>query len=66
MITTVFYLFNYFLKSIIATYGTPYDSEKKHALEAWGKKLKQMVDLTKNADNVVDINDHTNRKEAQL
>jgi integrase len=43
-----------------------YDSEKKHALEAWGKKLKQMVDLKQNTDNVVGINNHSNRKEAQL
>ncbi len=43
-----------------------YDSEKKNALEAWGKKLKQMIDSTQKANNVVDINDPSYRKEAQL
>ena len=43
-----------------------YDSEKRNALEAWGKKLKQLINLHQNTDNVVDISHSNNRKQAHI
>ncbi len=38
-----------------------YDAEKRHALELWGKKLKQLVDSGEATDNIVDFNIVYNR-----
>lgn len=33
-----------------------YDDEKRHALDAWGKRLAQLLDDTKSENNIVSLN----------
>jgi len=50
-------ILNHADSSITAIYDRhSYDSEKQHALAAWSKKLSQIIDDTKEADNVVAFN----------
>jgi len=49
-------ILNHVDSSITSIYDRhSYDAEKKHALESWGKKLKQLIDTTENTDNAVDF-----------
>lgn len=38
-----------------------YDAEKRNALEAWGERLSQLIDSSKNTNNIIDF-DHNNRQ----
>lgn len=53
-------ILNHVDSSITSIYDRhSYDAEKKHALDAWGMKLKQLIDSSENManiDNIVDIN----------
>jgi hypothetical protein len=34
-----------------------YDAEKRHALDAWSKKLKEIINSEKSGNNVIQLKD---------
>ena len=49
-------ILNHVDSSITSIYDRhSYDAEKKHALEAWGKELNQIIQPTAKKDNVIDL-----------
>ena len=55
-------ILNHIDSSITAIYDRhSYDSEKRNALEAWGKRLSQLIDSSQNTDNIIDLA-HNNRQ----
>ena len=53
---------NHIDSSITAIYDRhSYDAEKRNALESWGKRLSQLIDSSKNTDNIINL-EHNNRR----
>ena len=55
-------ILNHIDSSITAIYDRhSYDAEKRNALQAWGKRLSQLVDSSQSTNNIIDL-DHNNRQ----
>jgi integrase len=60
-------ILNHVDSSITAIYDRhSYDAEKRNALEAWGKKLRQLIDSEQPAGNIIDLGQASRQKQVNL
>jgi integrase len=60
-------ILNHVDSSITSIYDRhSYDSEKKQALEAWGRKLKQLIYSSESEDNIIDIGSINTKKQVAV
>ncbi len=60
-------ILNHIDSSITAIYDRhSYDAEKRNALESWGKRLSQLIDSSKNTDNIIDLDRNNRQKISNL
>ena len=60
-------ILNHVDSSITAIYDRhSYDAEKRNALEAWGKKLGQLIDPEQLTDNIINLGRASKQKSSNL
>lgn len=60
-------ILNHLDSTITAIYDQhSYDAEKRNALEAWSKKLKEIIDSYETDQNIVDFKDKKKQKQIAL